>query len=93
MVLKVAEQRLRARMAQIKGERMKQKKKKPTNKEVLEEINYLGHKVVETHMALRNLAKVVDMYILFRKQNKKFPKFIEQTALRAAKEAKKVEQS
>jgi len=57
---------------------MKRTKKKPTNKEMLDEIQFLGSKLFEVFNQVKNIASVVDLYILYKKDEKKFEKFVQE---------------
>ena len=68
-------------MARLKGEKMKKKNiNKPTNKDMIAEINFLGERLMSLTTVVSNMSKVLDLYITFRKQNKKFEKFIKEKA-------------
>ena len=53
---------------------------KPTNKDMIAEINFLGERLMSLTTVVSNMSKVLDLYITFRKQNKKFEKFIKEKA-------------
>lgn len=48
------------------------KKKKPTSKEMIRTINALGMEIQMVRMEVENAKKVQDMYIHFKKDEKKF---------------------
>mgnify|MGYP003122997750 FL=1 len=48
------------------------KKKKPTNKDMIRTINSLGMEIQMVRMEVENAKKVQDMYIHFKKDEKKF---------------------
>ena len=58
-------------------------RKKPTNKEVIEEVKFLGSKLYEMHGNMKNVASIVDLYILFKKDDKKFAKFVDKKLIEA----------
>jgi len=61
-------------------------KKKPTNKEMVQEINYLGQKLMMMEQVLQNYVKAFDLYVAMNKHEKKFKKFIDSTIAKAKKE-------
>ena len=56
------------------------KKKKPTNNELLAEMTLLEQKIMYLSTVVGNWSQVIDLYILYRKQDKKFASFIEKKA-------------
>ena len=48
------------------------KKKKPTNKDMIRTINSLGMEIQMVRIEVENAKKVQDMYIHFKKDEKKF---------------------
>ena len=52
-------------------------RKKPTNKEMLHEIQYLGQRLVMMEQVLNKYVSALDLYILFQKNDDKFREFIE----------------
>jgi hypothetical protein len=77
-------------MAQKRREPMANKKK-PTNKEMVREINHLGQRLMMTEQVLTNYVKVFDLYLNYRKDDKKFQKYIKTMSEKnlKAKEKKK----
>lgn len=65
------------------------KRKKPTNRELVEEINYLGQRLIRTEQILQNYVKAFDLYVAMKKDEKKFKTFIDTTIKKAEKEQKK----
>jgi hypothetical protein len=65
------------------------KRKKPTNKEMVQEINYLGQRLMATESVLQNTVKVMDLYINFNKDQDKFKKYVEKLAKMKLKKDKK----
>ena len=53
---------------------------KPTNKDILAEISYLGQRLMSLGIVVDNLAKIFDLYISFKKDKKKFEKFLKDQA-------------
>ena len=66
-------------------------KKKPTNKEIVREINHLGQRLMMTEQVLTNYVKVFDLYLNYKKDEKKFQKYIKTMSEKnlKAKEKKK----
>ena len=66
-------------------------KKKPTNKEMVREINHLGQRLMMTEQVLTNYVKVFDLYLNYKKDEKKFQKYIKTMSEKnlKAKEKKK----
>jgi hypothetical protein len=56
---------------------MKSKKSKPTNKELTQEINYLGGRLVQLENIVRNTIVVVDNYIQFKGDDEEYKKYLE----------------
>ena len=50
--------------------------KKPTIKEIVKEVNYLGGRLVQLESVLRNTVAVVENYIKFNKDEDKFKTYI-----------------
>lgn len=63
-------------------------KKKPTIKELSKEINYIGNKMVDTHMMSRNIGNVFDLYLLFKGETQDFMKFVTDKLKEKAEEKK-----
>jgi len=55
-------------------------KKKPTNKDIVREINHLGQRQMMTEQVLTNYVKVFDLYLNYKKDNDDFQKFIKKMA-------------
>jgi len=52
-------------------------RKKPTNKEMLQEIQYLGKRLVMMEQVLNKYVSALDLYIMFQENDDKFREFIE----------------
>ena len=63
----------------------KVKKKKPTNKEIVQEISYLGQRLIMTERVLNQYIKLFDLYLNFKKDSDKFKKFVEDLAKKDTK--------
>lgn len=63
----------------------KVKKKKPTNKEIVQEISYLGQRLMMTERVLNQYIKLFDLYLNFKKDSDKFKKFVEDLAKKDTK--------
>ena len=59
---------------------MKSKKQKPTSKDIIGEVNYLGNRVVQLEGVVRNLVTVVDKYIKFKGDDDKYKSYLEEEA-------------
>jgi hypothetical protein len=64
------------------------KRKKPTNKEIVQEVQFLGNKVYEMYNQVRNIASVIDLYIAYNKDADKFEKFVNKRLKEANKDVK-----
>ena len=64
-------------------------KKKPTNKELLNEINLIGNKMMDLYMAVKNIGNILDLYLLYNKDTEKFTEFIQKKLKEKAEEDKK----
>tara|TARA_R100000458_G_C8258697_1_gene234443 strand:+ start:705 stop:932 length:228 start_codon:yes stop_codon:yes gene_type:complete len=53
-------------------------KKKPTNKELLNEINLIGNKMMDLYVGLRNLGNIFDLYLVYKEDQESFNKFIQE---------------
>ena len=60
------------------------KRKKPTNKEIVAEINHLGQRLMMLETIVQRYVSAVDMYIQFQDNDEKFKDFL----LKKAEEAK-----
>lgn len=63
------------------------KRKKPTNKEIVSEINHLGQRLMMLETIVQRYVSAVDMYIQFQDNDEKFKDFL----LKKAEDAKKKE--
>ena len=63
--------------------------KKPTNKEIVMEINYLGQKLMTLATVVNNLSKVLDLYVSYRGQTEEFTKFLKDKADESIKKTSK----
>ena len=63
----------------------KVKKKKPTNKKIVQEISYLGQRLMMTERVLNQYIKLFDLYLNFKKDSDKFKKFVEDLAKKDTK--------
>ena len=68
------------------------KRKKPTNKELLQEIDVIGNKMMDLYVALRNIGNVFDLYIAYNNDAEKFAKFITDKAKEKAEADKKAKE-
>ena len=55
----------------------KKNSKKPTNKDMVQEINYLGGRLVQVENVLRNTIVVLDGYIQYKKDDDDFKEYLE----------------
>ena len=59
---------------------MKNKKQKPTLKEVVGEVNYLGGRLIQLENVVRNTVVVIEKYIKFKGDHDIFKKSLEDEA-------------
>tara|TARA_Y100000593_G_scaffold90425_2_gene176807 strand:+ start:715 stop:942 length:228 start_codon:yes stop_codon:yes gene_type:complete len=67
-------------------------KKKPTNKELLNEINLVGNKMMDLYAGLRNLGNIFDLYLVYKEDQESFNKFIQEKLKEKAEADKKAKE-
>ncbi len=65
------------------------RRKKPTNKELVQEIGFLTQKVFYLENVISNYIRAFDLYIKFKKDDLKFKNYIVKETEKANKEADK----
>jgi len=54
----------------------KNKKKKPTSKELVQAMNGVFHEMERIHMEINNIKRIQDLYVKFNEDSEKFLEFI-----------------